>query len=331
MPRSPPRVQSSLECNFAVEGVFSQRLRAQLTAATEGHRFVPVLLPGYEELRTRQALPTLLEEVSPDLPPLPPLALPEALPSLPSVPPLIGETLGGGSGKLRAFAVPSGDSAEQRKLIQQRRDYELASKRLGLAATIGMRASKDAGDTLAYGVLPAATAVGKVAARRIPLPDVQLPGAVGWGGGDGSGAAPDALGGSGSGGASASGPTGSKAGGAPLPPPPPPMYGAGTAALMTELAAQLVEEYAEVATGAQNPGLAAHAPCAIAASLRYRCFLARSLLPCAIAASLRHRCTPHYWPSARSDASTVRIPVWPGSKVKGSAVADAGARTRVHW
>ena len=78
---------------------------------------------GYEELRSRQALPTLLEEVSPDLPPLPPLALPEALPSLPSMP-IVGETLGaklgGGGGKLRAFAAPSGDAVEQRRLIQQR-------------------------------------------------------------------------------------------------------------------------------------------------------------------------------------------------------------------
>ena len=43
----------------------------------------------------------------------------------------------------------------------------MAMKQLKLAAAVGDRAAKDGGDALVFGVLPAVTAVGKVAARRL--------------------------------------------------------------------------------------------------------------------------------------------------------------------
>ena len=171
---------------------------------------------GYEQLRQQRALPTYMEAATPELPaPLPKLTtlLPKTMTSL--VPPEFGGGVEGG--KLRSFAA-SGDPIEQKQILQQRRDMEKATRRLGLAASIGARASKDAGDTLAFGVLPAATAVGKVAARRILPTALPGPAAMGSRAGDGEDRQPTAA-----------------------------QAASSAAEVVGEIATQLVEEYSKVA------------------------------------------------------------------------------------
>ena len=171
---------------------------------------------GYEQLRQQRALPTYMEAATPELPaPLPKLTtlLPKTMTSL--VPPEFGGGVEGG--KLRSFAA-SGDPIEQKQILQQRRDMEKATRRLGLAASIGARASKDAGDTLAFGVLPAATAVGKVAARRILPTALPGPAAMGSRAGEGEDRQPTAA-----------------------------QAASSAAEVVGEIATQLVEEYSKVA------------------------------------------------------------------------------------
>ena len=147
---------------------------------------------AYEALRQQRALPTLLEEATPDrLPEVVAPLLPQVTSATESLSKAVSElpgasTLdvdswrrvvnGAADGRLRAFESQEDEEAQRRRLIE-RREIALATKRFNLAATAGMRAGKDAGDILTYGVMPAAKAVSKVAARRLlPMVPSQLPG-----------------------------------------------------------------------------------------------------------------------------------------------------------
>ena len=117
---------------------------------------------SFVSLRDAGALPTIAEELQ--LPALPP-SLAEPLRA--ALPPSLSGSSGAKSKALGAFAnqaVPS----QQRQQRQQRLEFELASRQVGLATSLGARATKDASDAIAFGVLPAARSIGKVAMRRLP-------------------------------------------------------------------------------------------------------------------------------------------------------------------
>ena len=138
---------------------------------------------SYLLLQRSGQLPTLLEEAA-DLPALRalPRALPRGLPSAaeglawPKVPttvlpselaplrtPVGGRRSSDGVlSSLRGAVSPT----QQRVERMQRAELDSATKQLRLAAAIGDRAVKDSGDALVFGVLPAVSAVGKVAVRR---------------------------------------------------------------------------------------------------------------------------------------------------------------------
>ena len=115
---------------------------------------------SYLELRSSGQLPTLAEEAEGVAQSL----VPEALAQLPQAARLLpGAPAGGVLGSLQGGSNPT----DQLLRLRQRKELELATKQLKLAATLGDRAAKDSGDAVVYGVLPAVTAVGKVAARRL--------------------------------------------------------------------------------------------------------------------------------------------------------------------
>ena len=136
---------------------------------------------SYERLREAGQLPTLAEEVTDLLPAVPTKAdLPptlalaaewadkQQLPDLSALPlslPSAGGSAGGG-GVLGSLQLGS-DPYQQKEQFRQRREYELALQQLKLVGKLGERAAKDSGDALIFGVLPAASAVGKVAGKRI--------------------------------------------------------------------------------------------------------------------------------------------------------------------
>ena len=184
---------------------------------------------SYAELRAAGQLPTLIEEVEAALPDAPkvPDAIAKAMPEL-SLPALPG--VGGSSSVLGALQAGS-DPVAQRTQLQRRREYEAAMAQLRLAAAVGDRAAKDSGDALVFGVLPAATAVSKVASRRVAdlvsqrLADSRIGGAL------------PSL---------------------PAAPPPPPSgasAASGTAGLVRDVAAQLAVEYADAAQRGRQQGL----------------------------------------------------------------------------
>ena len=151
-----------------------ERLQSAAAAALEMSR---ADFESFSALKDRGQLPTLLEEAESSLG-LPALPEMSELPSLLSAPG-VGASGGKGAGEpsrgvLGAFQ--SGDDEfAQRERLRRLGEMETATKQLRLAAALGGRAAKDSGDALVYGVLPAATAVGKVAARRL---GERLPGLV---------------------------------------------------------------------------------------------------------------------------------------------------------
>ena len=50
---------------------------------------------------------------------------------------------------------------------KDRRNFDLSTKKVKLAAALSARATKDSSDAAVFGVLPSARAVSKVAARRV--------------------------------------------------------------------------------------------------------------------------------------------------------------------
>mmetsp|Transcript_122342 Transcript_122342/g.228630 ORF Transcript_122342/g.228630 Transcript_122342/m.228630 type:complete len:811 (-) Transcript_122342:53-2485(-) len=106
---------------------------------------------SYLQLKRRGQLPTLLEEFQSLAPP--------ALAGLqPQKPKLLG-------------SLELGKSATK---LRERIEFEGAVKQLRLAAAVGNRAVKDSGDALVFGALPAVSAVGKVAGRRLSYAVPQL-------------------------------------------------------------------------------------------------------------------------------------------------------------
>jgi len=95
---------------------------------------------AYEKLKQRGQLPTIVEQLYDG-----------ELPQIGR-----GRTLGAFRGQQ--------DPAAQRRERKLRREKELAGKKLGLAAALGERASKDSADAAVYGVLPSAKVLGRRAA-----------------------------------------------------------------------------------------------------------------------------------------------------------------------